>query len=360
MKAPEAEIAIVGAGVIGTAIAFALARRGKRVLLLDADRVASGATGWSGGVARAFHLDPEDAARAAYGLQILRDFGRATGVHAPFHETGYLYIPKTDEEERAGAVASTLHAAHGTAFVDATRLNALYPGLGLRGKGGIYEPRAGFAEPRIVALAYAEAFVRVGGVLMEGVRVAAVAPDAEGVALSTTLGDIRVEEVVLALGYATPAILDTLGVAHDLFSRIIQVTLLAARGLKSAPCFTDDALDIYGKADASGGGLYIGTPTIAVSRGEVSAEPLDAAHARRTLEAASPRFDWIDSARICGGLRHADCWSAAGRGAVRRLPDAARRIIVAGGFCGGGFKMAPWAGKAAAALLVGGSEADHS
>lgn len=360
MQVPDAEIAIVGAGVIGTAIAFALARRGKRVLLLDANRAASGATGWSGGVARAFHLDREDAARAAYGLQILRDFKRATGVFVPFHETGYLYVPKPGQEEIATQVASALHDTHETALADAASLNALYPGLGLLGKGGVFEPRAGFADPRLVALAYAEACVRAGGALMEGVRVAAVKADEHGVSLSTTLGEIRVAEVVLALGYAMPAILDDMGISHDLFARVIQVTLLAAPALASAPCFTDESLDIYGKADPSGGGLYIGTPTTAVSRGEISAEPLDAAHAARTVEAARSRFDWTGGAQICGGLRHADCWSEAGRGEVYRLPGAARRVIVAGGFCGGGFKMAPWAAEAAAAILVEGAEAARS
>lgn len=352
MPAPERETVVIGAGVIGAAAALALRRAGRAVALLDSDRVAAGASGWSGGVARVFHLDAEEAARAAYGLPILRDLARAIGVGVPFHETGYLYFPKPQDREAALAAARALAPEHGTEFVGADRLATLYPGLALAGDGAIHEPRAGFADPRAVALAHAEAFVRAGGRLLEGVRVGTLAPDAGGVRLETTLGPILADQVVLAAGYATPGILDALGVAHDLFSRSIQVTLFEPPHRIVAPAFTDEEFDVYGKPDPASGGLYVGAPTTAESRGEIAAEPVDANHVARTMAAARVRFGWMDAARPRGGLRHADCYGARGRGEVFRLPGALSRIVVAAGFSGGGFKMAPWAGEAAAALVA--------
>jgi glycine/D-amino acid oxidase-like deaminating enzyme len=352
MPAPERVTVVIGAGVIGAAAALALRRSGRAVALLDAERVAAGASGWSGGVARVFHLDPEEARRAAYGFPVLRDLRRAIGIGAPFHETGYLYFPRPQDREAALAAARALASDHGTEFVGSGQLATLYPGLGLSGEGAIHEPRAGFADPRAVALAYAEAFVRAGGRLMEGVRVAALAPDAEGVRLETTSGAIAADQVVLAAGYATPAILDALGVAHDLYSRAIQVTLFEPPHPIVAPAFTDEEHDVYGKPDPASGALYVGAPTTAASRGEIAAEPVDAAHVVRTAAAARARFGWMEAARPRGGLRHTDCYSARGRGEVFRLPGALSRIVVAAGFSGGGFKMAPWAGDAAATLVA--------
>lgn len=136
MPAPERVTVVIGAGVIGAAAALALRRSGRAVALLDAERVAAGASGWSGGVARVFHLDPEEARRAAYGFPVLRDLRRAIGIGAPFHETGYLYFPRPQDREAALAAARALASDHGTEFVGSGQLATLYPGLGRSASGG--------------------------------------------------------------------------------------------------------------------------------------------------------------------------------------------------------------------------------
>jgi choline dehydrogenase-like flavoprotein len=60
-----ADVIIVGAGVQGASLAFHLARRGTRVLVLERESVAAGATGRSSGFVR-MHYDLESDARLAW------------------------------------------------------------------------------------------------------------------------------------------------------------------------------------------------------------------------------------------------------------------------------------------------------
>src|SRR5659263_370788 len=60
-----ADVIVVGAGVQGASLAFHLARRGARVLVLERETVAAGATGRSSGFVR-MHYDLESDARLAW------------------------------------------------------------------------------------------------------------------------------------------------------------------------------------------------------------------------------------------------------------------------------------------------------
>jgi len=97
-------IVIAGAGAIGANIAYQLALRGaKDVVLADRAQVASGATGKAmGGVRQQFSTEAEvRLARESIGF--FRELGAAF-----FEPVGYLFLATTEEglaglEERAGA-----------------------------------------------------------------------------------------------------------------------------------------------------------------------------------------------------------------------------------------------------------------
>ena len=71
----SAEVIVVGAGVQGASLAFHLAQRGARVLVLEREAVASGATGRSSGFVR-MHYDLASDARLAWAVvPVLRGLG---------------------------------------------------------------------------------------------------------------------------------------------------------------------------------------------------------------------------------------------------------------------------------------------
>jgi sarcosine oxidase subunit beta len=58
--ANRTEIVVIGGGVIGTSIAYHLARRGARVTVVERDHLASQASGASAGGVRQINRDPRE------------------------------------------------------------------------------------------------------------------------------------------------------------------------------------------------------------------------------------------------------------------------------------------------------------
>ena len=86
-----ADVVIVGGGVTGTSIAFHLAGRGARnVLLLERNALASGGTGLSVGIVRQLYPTPETTQMVLRSLSVFRQFGDAVGGHSGYVGCGVL------------------------------------------------------------------------------------------------------------------------------------------------------------------------------------------------------------------------------------------------------------------------------
>jgi len=89
----SAEVGIVGAGVHGAAAAFHLASRGVHVTILERERPASGPTGRSSAICRAYYTNPFLAAVARDSIAVMAAFDEHTGRSAEFRRTGLLFSP---------------------------------------------------------------------------------------------------------------------------------------------------------------------------------------------------------------------------------------------------------------------------
>ena len=79
-----ADVAIVGAGVIGCSIALHLARSGRRVVVVDAEAGAGqGSTSYSSGICRPFYSLMDSVKFACEGYAYWRDWEEFIGVHDP-------------------------------------------------------------------------------------------------------------------------------------------------------------------------------------------------------------------------------------------------------------------------------------
>jgi len=87
--ADTADVVVVGGGVIGTSIAFALASAGvKRVTLLEKGALASGASGRSSALIRMHYVNEEDARLAWASFPVFRDWRERMGGPPVFTQTG--------------------------------------------------------------------------------------------------------------------------------------------------------------------------------------------------------------------------------------------------------------------------------
>src|SRR3954452_8810699 len=97
---PErAEIAIVGGGVIGLAIAYNLARRGlSDVVVIERGYLAEGASGRNGGGVRQQWSTEINIRLMQESVELCRRFAVDLGVNVWFRQGGYLFLARNAKE----------------------------------------------------------------------------------------------------------------------------------------------------------------------------------------------------------------------------------------------------------------------
>lgn len=207
-------VAIVGGGAIGLASAWALARAGAQVTVLEAGLVAGqGALAASGGMlAQGFEGANEDAGRAFVALaerslSLWDDWAERLTPHAAA-PLGY---------RRSGSLSPGF-GAHGEAWLDRLEANAeLYgigferldaasaravqPGLGEGLVGAIRFPGDGEIDNRALGPALVDAIRAEGGDIRTNWPVALIESTPAGVKVSGPAGRIEADRVVLAAGW---------------------------------------------------------------------------------------------------------------------------------------------------------------
>src|SRR2546425_3494297 len=105
MPSRPSDIVVVGAGIVGSAVAYEVARRGASVQIVDERQVGMGATQASAGVLAPYiEADDRNATfldLALRSLSLYEDFVSRVvsdgGVPVAYHRTGTLEVATTDE-----------------------------------------------------------------------------------------------------------------------------------------------------------------------------------------------------------------------------------------------------------------------
>lgn len=199
----SAEVIVVGAGVHGASLAFHLARRGLRPLVIERRTIAAGATGRSSGMVR-MHYDLLSDARLAFAsLAWFEAWAERVGGDCGFTVTGFIQLVGADKADRLRAnVAAQQGIGIRTEVVTPERIRALVPGLVVADDElGAWEPDSGYADPAAVATGFLDAARRSGARLVQGAEVTAIVTAGGAVTgVETTMGSFSAPVVVDAAG----------------------------------------------------------------------------------------------------------------------------------------------------------------
>ncbi|TMB96828.1 MAG: FAD-binding oxidoreductase [Chloroflexi bacterium] len=205
MSLGSADAVIVGGGVVGCSIAYHLARRGAKVLLVERDTLGSQSTGkCAGGVRRQFSSET-NVLMQQLSIQLLAGLEAETGVDPEFRQIGYLFLvtnsDQVDDFKRLLSMWLRLGVSDAR-WVEPSEIRELAPVV--RGDdilGGTFCPTDGIASPHAVTSGYASAARRLGVKILEGVAVTGIdVHQARISAVTTSAGDI-----------ATPAVFNCAG-----------------------------------------------------------------------------------------------------------------------------------------------------
>lgn len=201
--AETADVIVVGAGVHGASLAFHLACRGVRVVVVERSTVASGATGRSSGLVRIHDALLAQARLAWVSYPWFRDWAARVGGTCGFTVSGFLWIEGAGVADRLKAsVAAHRRLGVETSFVPADEIRRIAPVLAVEDwEVAAYEPASGYADPSATATGFLAAARARGAQLVQGAEVTAI-PVAGGAVtgVETTRGSFAAPVVVDAAG----------------------------------------------------------------------------------------------------------------------------------------------------------------
>lgn len=169
---------VIGAGVIGSSVAYHLARLGaQKVLVLDRLQIGSGTSTQSSGILRTHYSVIENVELAKRSWSVFNDFAGYLGddeMSAGLVKCGYLICspdgPKL--EPLRAALEGQRSMGIEVQLIDAAAAREMLPIAHFDDAALIgYEPEAGFADAYLVATGFARAARRLGVKIMEGVNV---------------------------------------------------------------------------------------------------------------------------------------------------------------------------------------------
>jgi sarcosine oxidase subunit beta len=227
-----ADIVIIGGGIFGTNLAYALATHGAtNILLLEQDVLAAGSSGKATGGLRQQFADELDIRFSIEGIHFYERFTHeyvpANAAHRPpsFDQYGYMFLCSTQESWQSMRVYVERQRALGvpTQLLTPAEVSARVPQLVIDDLlGATFCPTDGYSDPGAMARALAWAASELGVSIQEHTPVTTISVR-QGRVESVSTPDETI---------ATPIVVNASGVYASLVARLAGITDLPVWPLK--------------------------------------------------------------------------------------------------------------------------------
>jgi sarcosine oxidase subunit beta len=357
-----ADVVVIGGGCEGTSIAWHLGRLGAgRVVLLERQDLAAGATGRSSAIVRTHYTHEALVRMALVARRTFERFADVVGGDAGFRRTGFLVLVGPDD---VGALRANV-AMHRAVGVDARalspdELSALEPRMNVEGVGAAaWEPDSGYADPHGATIGYAAAARRHGAEIRIGVTVTALRVAGGKVeAVETTAGTIATRSVVVAAGYRTRDLIAPLGIDIPLTPVRHDIAIVGRSPDFGSlhPIVSDRVIGSYYRPEGEALTL-IGTTSPYEGHVDHEVERDRAPYQDHTATLAArfaQRFPGEEQAVLRGGYTGVYDCSPDLQPLLGPLPGV-DGLYVACGFSGHGFKLSPVIGQLMAEQVLTGA-----
>ncbi|CAB3909625.1 NAD(P)/FAD-dependent oxidoreductase [Achromobacter sp. CF-sbj1-Ac2-l] len=360
------DVIVIGAGVVGSSVAFHLAALGANsVLVLDRATVGAGTTAQSSGILRTHYSVRENVELARRSWGAFTDFAAYVGdedAASGLVRCGYLIAAADDDKRAPLAEALAQQQAQGIPVqrLDATQARDLLPIADFRDAALIgFEPDAGFADAYLVATSFARAARRRGVTIRENVAVHGLSWQGGRVTgVATSEGDYACGVVVSTQNIWSAELAAWTGLALPLAPErhaVLALECAAAPYAYSMPVYKDLASPGMLYCRSYGGSQMLvseGTAgeTLASGQTEQGDIPLD--YVAAVGEQVAARFPAYAEAGLASSWTGVYDVTPDWNPVLGRI-DGVEGLVAGFGFSGHGFKLSPAVGRVLAQEALG-------
>ncbi|SFR55461.1 NAD(P)/FAD-dependent oxidoreductase [Anaeromicropila populeti] len=159
------DVVVIGAGAIGTSVAYHLCEKGYEVALIDHGDIANGSSSHCDAVALICDKQPGlDTQMGAASIALYKELAAKFSYDFEFDQKGCLYVCETESEYEAASAYANRQAQDGydMSMVDAKTLAEMEPYLAKDLIGGIWTPGDAAMSPYKVCFAFTEEAKKLG------------------------------------------------------------------------------------------------------------------------------------------------------------------------------------------------------
>jgi glycine/D-amino acid oxidase-like deaminating enzyme len=353
-----ADVVVVGGGVNGISIAYALAARGVSVVLVEKGALAGGASGRSSALVRMHYTNEWDARLAWASFPVFRNWAELMGGPPVFTPTGFVNVvgpPYADHLRRNVRMLRGIGV--NTTAITPAELAELQPFARVDDVGAAaYEPDSGYADPAGTVEGFRRRAVDLGARVLQWTEVTRIARrESRVLGVETSAGRIDAGHVVLAAGAWSRRLGEEIGLPLPARPKAIDTVAVSRPAELRDPhmVWIDNVQGNYFRPEA-GGLTLVGVPC---REWDIDPDTLGSGlppHAAGLgASLLTHRIPAMERATLSRGYRAFDGYSP-DRHAILGRVDGIDGLYVATAFSGSGFKIAPAVGTCLAELVTDG------
>ena len=352
-----AEVVIIGGGVVGCSIAYHLARRGMRdVVVLERETVGSGTTSKAAGGIRTQFSTETEIRFSQESQRVFESFKDEFGVDPGYQKIGYLFLI-TDPADLAGfetRIALQRRCGVDVRVIAPKEAKDIVPALRVDDLiAAVWGPTDGLAGPAEITQGFAQRARALGARIEEGVDVTAL--DVSGGRLrrvQTSGGPIDTPLAINAAGPFAARVARLAGVDVPVLPRRRHIFFTepfpAIPG--PVPLTHDRATGFYFRKEME---QLLLSPGDVEDMGDDLSASMDWGKVDEVVDKALRRLPIIAEARIAGGWAGLRPLTPDEHAIIGPAPGV-EGFFLAVGFCGHGFQHSPATGRHVAEWLLDG------
>lgn len=354
----RSDVLVVGGGIIGCATAYYLAKAGVKVTVLEAsENIGDGGSSRNGGGVRQSGRDPRELPLVMYGIKNLwPHLSEELSVDCEYHQDGNLRLGKNEKHRQIlqGLTDRAVAVGLDVRMIDGDEVRKINPYLSDEVTVASWCPTDGHANPLTTTLGYYKSARALGVHFITAEPVNAIKKvRGKIVGVTTPDTDFEADTVVLAAGYASRPLAAGVGIDLPMQKRLIEALVTEAQPHMFDQMLGTAEADFYGHQTKHGSFVFGGSSGLEpfnTDDGRPVTSSLTAPCICRGIMKYFPDLADAKIVRTWAGWIDPSADGVPILGTVEENPG----LILACGFTGHGFGIAPAVGDQLAKLITTG------